>query len=86
MSAKEATFLIDYIHFDRIQLNETTSGSTTANVFLANPSSEDGMVVTGLISLGLLIPAEPTWDNSGFHRWSSTVRPLVALLGGDNGI
>lgn len=86
MSAKEATFLVNNFHYDRIQLNETTAGASEVKVFLANPSSEDGMVVTGLISLGLLIPAEPTWDNSGFHRWSSTVRPLVTLLGRDNGI
>jgi hemoglobin-like flavoprotein len=86
MSAKEATFLVDNHHYDRVQLNETSAGASEVTVFLADPSSEDGMIVTGLISLGLLIPAEPTWDNSGFHRWSSTVTPLVALLGANNGI
>lgn len=86
MSAKEATFLVDNFHYDRIQLNETTAGASEVKVFLANPASEDGMVVAGLIALGLLIPAEPTWDNSGFHRWSGATRALVSLLGGDNSI
>jgi hemoglobin-like flavoprotein len=84
MSAKEATFLIDKFHYERIQLNETTVGTSKVKVFLADPSSEDGIIVTGLISLGLLIPAEPTWDNSGFHRWSSAVSPLIALLKSNN--
>lgn len=80
MSAKEATFLVNNCHYSRIQLNETTADPSKVEVLLVDPASEDGMVVTGLISLGLLIPAEPTWDNSGFHRYSSVVKPLVALL------
>jgi hypothetical protein len=86
MSSKEATFLVDHCHYERVQLNETSANASDVKSYLADPSSEDGMVVTGLISFGLLIPAEPTWDNSGFHRWSSAVKPLVALLGGGNGI
>lgn len=82
MSAKEAEFLVDSFKYARIQLANLEGENPNENTMTVNPESDDGMIVTGLISLGLLIPAEPTWDESGLIRWSSIAKPIIGLLGG----
>lgn len=87
MSAKEAQFLVRNSHYERILIlsNTVKAGVQSGNqfsdeTFRANIVAEDGIAATGLISLGLLIPSEPAYENSGTHRWAAIVEQLVALL------
>ena len=82
MSAEEAEFLVDNIRFDRLKLSNLTQDSED-KALMIDPDSDDGMTVTGLISLGLLMPAGPSWDDSGLLRWAGVTRPLIELLGGE---
>ena len=79
ISADEASFLIRNFGFERVWFNESPFNGDE-NVFAVKPSSPDGLVITGLITLGLLIPAEPTWDDSGLFRYAPLVAKLLALL------
>ena len=79
ISADEASFLIRNFGFERVWFNESPFNGDE-NVFAVKPSSRDGLVITGLITLGLLIPAESTWDDSGLFRYAPLVAKLLALL------
>ncbi len=79
VSADEADFLVKHFHYDRIQL-ASSSAEHKQKVLTVAPESHDGLVVTGLVSLGLLSAAEPTWDDSGLLRFSPIVTKLLVLL------
>ena len=79
ISAEEACFLIGNFGFERVWFNESPVNGSE-NIIAVKPSSLDGLVVAGLISLGLLLPAEPTWDDSGLLRFAPLVAKLLALL------
>jgi hypothetical protein len=80
MSAEELRFLVENYSYKRIQLSNMKVVDDTKEVLQVDPESRDGLIVTGLISLGLLIPAEPTYDDSGLHRFSTVVAKLIVLL------
>lgn len=79
ISAAEADFLIFNFHYDRIQL-ATNEAKHEQKVLTVPPNSDDGLIVTGLVSLGLLTAAEPTYDDSGLMRFSPIVAKLLVLL------
>lgn len=79
ISADEAEFLVKSFHYDRIQLASATA-EHDQKVLTVAPESQQGLVVTGLVSLGLLSTAEPTWDESGLLRFSPIVAKLLVLL------
>lgn len=79
ISAHEADFLIKNFHYDRIQL-ATNIAEHERKVLVISPDSEEGLVVVGLISLGLLSSAEPTYDESGLMRFTPVVAKLLVLL------
>lgn len=79
ISAEEADFLVKNFHYDRIQL-ASSSAENKQKVLTIDPASQEGLVVTGLVSLGLLTAAEPTWDDSGLMRFSPIVAKLLVLL------
>jgi hypothetical protein len=79
ISAAEVDFLVRNFGFERIQLANTFP-EQKSSVLNVSPDSSDGLVVAGLISLGLLVAAEPTWDESGLLRFTSLVAKLLALL------
>jgi hypothetical protein len=79
MSAEELRFLIDNYAYKRIQLSKPDTSEAT-DVLRIDPDSRQALVVNGLISLGVLVPGEPTWDAVGRHRYSSIVAKLIALL------
>lgn len=79
ISAEEADFLVKHFHYNRIQLASSAT-ERKQKVLTVAPESHDGLVVTGLISLGLLSTAEPTWDDSGLLRFSPIVAKLLVLL------
>lgn len=80
ISADEANFLLMNFSYDRIWLNETPQGETEINTLTVSPTSADGHIVLGLVTLGLVVVAEPTWDDSGLLRYSPMVAKLIALL------
>lgn len=83
MSAEELRFLVEKFSYRRIQLSKLNSPDTL-EVLRVDAESREGLIVSGLISLGLLIPAEPTWDESGLYRFSNIVAKLIALLRKDD--
>lgn len=80
MSAQKLRFLVENYSYNRIQLSNMKVVDSKNDILHVDPGSRDGLIVTGLISLGLLIPAEPTYDDSGLHRFSTVVAKLIALL------
>lgn len=79
ISAEEADFLVQNFSHQRIQFG-VTSGSPPVGVFVVSEGGRNELIVTGLISLGLLIPAGPTMDDQGVMRFSSSVAKLIALF------
>jgi flagellar hook-associated protein FlgK len=81
ISADEATFLCASFAFDRIQVT-SADAKHEMKVLNVRPGTPDALVVTGLVSLGILEAAEPTWDEGGLLRYSTVTAKLIALLGG----
>jgi len=80
ISHEEAEFLSKNFAYQRIWLNETPAADHEIPTLAVLPQSPEGQVVIGLMSLGLITPAEPTWDDSGLLRFSPLVAKLLALL------
>ncbi len=80
LSAAEVKFLIDNRHTARFMLSENRPSDSEALHIL--PDSDLGLVASGLVSLGLLVSAEPTWDDTGRLRFAPIVNKLVSLLNG----
>lgn len=81
IAAEEAAFLVQHFSFDGIHLTAAPEGQEfTDNILRVNPASRDALIVSGLLSLGLLLPAEPTWNAPNVLRFSSVVAKLIVLL------
>lgn len=80
ISAEEAQFLISNFSFERIWLNESEPANNERPTLAVKPNTPSGQVVLGLLTLGLLTPAEPTWDDTGLLRFTPLVAKLIALL------
>jgi hypothetical protein len=83
ITAEEASFLIAHFKYDFVELGgcageEDDEGSTVLQV---DRASADGVVVSGLMALGLLIPAGPSWKEAGKVRFASLVAKVIALAG-----
>lgn len=78
ISAEEADFLISSFSHQRLQLGN--AGGTAEGVLVIPIGGHEELVVSGLISLGLLISAGPTMDDSGLLRFSNAVAKIIALL------
>ena len=79
ISAEEADFLLRNFSHKRIQLS-SAQGAEMNGVLVVPDGGREELIVSGLISLGLLIPAGPTWDDSGLMRFSNIVAKVIALL------
>jgi len=81
ISAEEAAFLLRTFQYQGIHLMAAEEGQKfDDNILRVNPSSKDALSVSGLMSLGLLAPAEPTWDAPNVLRFTSVVGKLIALI------
>jgi hypothetical protein len=80
ISFEEANFLLQNFNYKRIWLNETALDGDGSNTLVIKPNTPEGRVVLGLIMLGLVTTAEPTWDESGHLKFSPFVAKLIALL------
>lgn len=60
--------MIKNFHHDRIQL-ASSDVEHEKKVLIVAPESPEGIVIVGLVSLGLLCVAEPTWGDNGLLRF-----------------
>ena len=79
ISAEEADFLIRNFEYERIQVT-SSKPEHERKILIVHPNSPESLVVTGLVSLGLLEPGEPTWGGSNLLRFSAIVAKLLVLL------
>ena len=79
ISAGEADFLLRHFSHERIQLG-VAQGSISSEALVVATGGREELIVSGLISLGLVIPAGPTMDDTGLMRFSSAVAKVIVLL------
>ena len=79
ISADEAKFICENFGYERIQV-ASADPQHEMKVLNVKPGTPEALIVTGLVSLGLLESAEPTWDESGLLRYSRATAKLIALL------
>jgi hypothetical protein len=79
ISFEELTFLRKYFSFSHIELAEKPGGYK-GNVATISRVSEEGLYASGLVALGLLVPAENTFDQMGLLRFSPLCSKLLALV------
>ena len=76
ISADEIAFLVKNAHYSKIVFQDSTVGSD----LYVKPNSNEIMLVSGLISLGLIIPGTPTIDNISAYQFSPLVQKLLKVL------
>lgn len=79
MSAAEAAFLLDNFSYERVQV-AAAEVEHEMKVLNAKPGTPEALVITGLVSLGILEAAESTYGGSGLLRYSSVTAKLIVLL------
>ncbi|MBW8307627.1 MAG: hypothetical protein K0M46_12560 [Thiobacillus sp.] len=80
ISAEEAQFLIENFTYERIWLNESEPGEGKRPILAVKPSTPQGQIVLGLLTLGLVSTAEATWDDDGLLGFTPLAAKLIALL------
>ncbi len=81
ISVQEVKFLMENFHYKNIMLIPASAGAKTSlDIIQIEPTSQEALVVSGLLSLGLLTPAQATIDNMGMLCFSEIVAKLIALL------
>ena len=80
ISAEEAQFLVESFRYERIWLNESEPGESQLPTLALKPNTPEGQVVLGLLTLGLVTTAEPTYDETGLLRFTPFAAKLIALL------
>lgn len=76
ISSKEIVFLIKNREYKYITFDENTKATEDLGL---NPNSEDGVIATGLISLGLIIPGPDLWQGQKYI-YSLLVKELVTIV------
>lgn len=81
ISAEEVEYLMRTFQYAGIHLFAAPEDQKfTDNILRVNPKSRDALLVSGLLSLGLLVPAESTYGAPNVLRFSNLVAKLLALL------
>lgn len=82
MSADEAAFLVANFKHDRVWMNKTVFNDKDSKISVLSvaPESREGQIFQGLVTLGLAVTAEPTWDETGLHRFTPYAAKVLALL------
>lgn len=80
ISADEAAFLASNSQYQRVAFSLPSGNNGDESVLSVAADSPEGLLVTGLISLGLLSSASPAIDDLGLFRFSSIVAKLLVLL------
>ena len=80
ISAEEANFLRDNFGYERVQLWPLEASDDNKKVLAVLPRSAEGVVVSGLVSLGLLSGAGPIEVDIGRFFFSPIVAKLLVLF------
>ncbi len=81
ISTEEADFLLRTFQYEGIQILDAAADFETVDGLLnLSRASNDALNVSGLLSLGLLTPAESRFDSLGVMRFSSLAAKVIALL------
>jgi len=81
ISPDEVVYLTRTFKYAGIHLFAPAKGQEfTDNILRVEPKSRDALLVSGLLSLGLLVPAESTYGAPNVLRFSNVVAKLLALL------
>ena len=81
ISADEVAYLMRTFQYAGIHLFAAPEDQKfTDNILRVNPKSQDALLVSGLLSLGLLVPAESTYGAPNVLRFSNVAAKLLALL------
>jgi hypothetical protein len=80
ISADEARFLIENFSYQRIWLSELEPGERNVPTLAVKPATSAGQTVLGLLTLGLVAAAEPTFDDMGLLKFTPMSAKLIVLL------
>jgi len=80
ISAAELDFVVRNSHFERVWLNTTVNEDDAHKVITIDPSSPDAIIVTGLVSLGILLSASSSYAGLGMLSWSPITAKLLSIL------
>jgi hypothetical protein len=84
LSAQEVAFLLRAFPYSGVQVLPPESNSKAEDEMLVvHRDTPEQLHVSGLLSLGVLMPGESSWSGLGVYRWSRYAGKLVALLRGD---
>lgn len=78
LSAQEIMFIRDNGEYERISYGNNRPYDNRS--LKVSPESTEGLVVNGLISLGLLIPSEPSGNENILLRFAPVIPKLILLL------
>lgn len=79
ISAKEIYFLANHQGYLRIIFGQKP---TNDNELCVERNSENGILVSGLISMGLIVPGSTTIDDIGRYYFSPLVKELLKIIHG----
>ncbi|MDI6728985.1 MAG: hypothetical protein QMD44_08705 [Thermodesulfovibrionales bacterium] len=78
ISVEELRFLVKYHKRSRIVFNEKTPKEDELSVEV---NSDEGILISGLIALGLLVPGAATFDEVGQYHFSPLVEKVLKVIG-----
>lgn len=78
ISSEELDFLRDHFQYSRIVFGQEPMNDNELKV---ETNSQMGILVSGLISMGLVVPGAATWDDIGRYQFSPLVAKLLAVIG-----
>lgn len=79
ISTEEIIFLVKNSRYSKITFSEKSTNNNDNELSL-DPYSKEGVIISGLISLGLMIPAATTFDDIGSYHFSPLVKNLLEVI------
>ncbi len=79
ISADELKFLTNHFQYSRIIFNQQPSNDQELRIEV---DSEMGILVSGLISMGLVVPGAANWKDIGRYQFSPLVAKILAVING----
>ena len=80
MSVDEAEFIVENYGADRISVSSKTIDIFPKKAQRIDPDSPEALIVTGLITLGVLRDAEITYQEGGMYEFTSITAKLISLI------
>ena len=78
ISAEELSFLLEHSKYFRLVFDQEPMTDQEIKI---ETQSEQGLLVSGLISMGLIISGSSTYDDLGRYQFSPIVDKLLAVVG-----